>query len=202
MKHLYNYIIKISHELNDTFKTESGMEWYGNKDFSKDRLSNRYATVLSKPVIFDGDLIEVGEEVIIDPSIYYHSFHGENDRMQITTNTIDREKGLYSIEPQNIVLYKRNDTWNGYLKNFLGKRVIKNKEQTIQNGIITDVSKKEKTDSYDVVYVNQFLKEQNVKKGDNLIMKPNRGVSVWIDGVEYTWLRNVDVLAKNKIHEN
>lgn len=202
MKHIYNYIIQISHEYNEKFKTESGMEWFGNKDFSYDRLSNRYATIVGQPIDFDGERLEIGTKVIIDPSIYYHSIHGDNDRLQVTTNTIDREKGLYSVEPQNIVLYEKDGQWFGYLNNFLGKQIIKAQDEKIIGGIITEISKKEKTNDYDVVYPNEFLKEYEVDVGDRLCMKPNYGVSIWINGKEFTWLRNSEVLAKHEMHGN
>ena len=65
MNHIYNYIIKISNELNDTFKTESGLELYGSKQFSHNRLANRYATIVGQPLIFDGQILEVDENWMI-----------------------------------------------------------------------------------------------------------------------------------------
>lgn len=202
MQHIYNYIIKISNEFNETFQSESGMTWFGNKDFSQDRLSNRYATIVSQPIICDDELLDVGTEILIDPSVYYHSLHGHNDKIQITTNTIDRKKGLYSIEPENIVLYKKNDTWHGYLDNFLGKRIVNTVTDKKVGNVITQVAKKEKTDSFDVVCLNAFLKENDVEVGDRLAMRPGYGVSVWLEGKEHFWLRGVDVLAKYELHAN
>jgi co-chaperonin GroES (HSP10) len=196
MKHLYNYIIQITNELNETFKTESGVEFYGHDFFNKDRLSNRDAVIVSKPAIFDDELLEEGTEILIDPSVYYHSTHGDDDKIQYTTNTIDREKGLYAIEPQNIVLYKENDTWKGYLDNFLGECIKKEKSDTIIGGIITEIGKKEKSNEYHVTYSNDNLKSEDVEIGDKVYIRPEYGVSVWLDGKEYTWLRNTDVLAK------
>ena len=202
MKHIYNYIIKISNELNDTFKTESGLELYGHKDFNKDRLSNRYATVMSQPILFDGELIEEGTEVLIDPSTYYHSTHGEDDIKQYTTNTIDMKAGIYAIEPQNIVLYKQDNTWRGYMDNFLGECVEEKKEDTVIGSFIVEVGQKVKTDTFDVIYTNKFLDDNEVSEGDRLYMKPKHGVSVWVDGKEKTWLRGVDVLGKTVEDEN
>lgn len=196
MNHIYNYIIKISNELNDTFKTESGLELYGSKQFSHNRLANRYATIVGQPLIFDGQILEVGTNVIIDPSVYYHSVHGDNDLKQYTTNTIDREKGIYSIEPQNIVLYWKNDKWNGYMNNFLGKCIVEDEEEKLSGNIVVEIATKKRTNKYEIIYLNKFLKECEVDRGDVLYMKPNMGVSVWLDGKEHTWLRNEEVLAK------
>lgn len=196
MRHIHNYIIKISKEFNETFKTESGLELYGHKDFSYDRLSNRYATIIGQPLLFDGEILEVGTKVLIDPSVYYHSIHGDDDIKQYTTNTINQKEGIYSIEPQNIVLYKKDDTWHGYLNNFLGVCIEDVQDDTVLGGLVVEIGKTVKTDHYNVVYVNDFLENQQVKTGDRLAMKPQMGVSVWIEGKEYTWLRSDDTLAK------
>ena len=200
MKHIYNYIIKISNELNDTFKTESGLELYGHQDFNKDRLSNRYATIVGHPLTFDGELLEIGTEVLIDPSVYYHSIHGDDDVKQYTTNTIDMKDGIYAIEPQNIVLFRKNNTWRGYLDNFLGKCIERKTIDKVIGGIIIEVGKKEKTDEYHIIYANDFLNVHGVKEGDIIHMKPKHGVSVWLNGKEHTWLRGTDVLAKLEVH--
>lgn len=196
MRHLYNYIIKISKDFNDTFKTESGFELFGHKDFNKDRLSNRYATIVNSPFIFDGNIIDNGSEVLIDPSVYYHSTHGEEDVKQYTTNTIDQKEGFYAIEPQNIVAYKKDGKWIGYLGNFMALRIIDEKEDKKEGGIIVEFAKKHKTDKYIVTHKNEFLKDNDVEIGDTLFIRPRYGVSVWLDGKEHTWLRDVDVLAK------
>lgn len=196
MKHTYNYIIKITNELNETFKTESGLELYGHQYFNKDRLSNRFAVIIGHPIFFEGEILEEGIEVLIDPSCYYHSTHGEDDIIHYTTNTIDRKNGIYAIEPENIVAYKSNDTWHGYMGNFIGECVKNKIEDKKLGSLIVEVGKTEKTDNYKVVYTNPFLKENQVNTGDVLFMKPQMGVSIWLDGKEYTWLRAVDVLAK------
>ena len=64
------------------------------------------------------------------------------------------------------------------------------------NGIIISLDRKEKTDSYSVVYGNAFLKDNGVDIGDSVFIRPKHGVSVWLDGKEHTWLRNSDTLAK------
>lgn len=202
MQHIYNYIIKLSKEFNDTFKTESGIELYGDKDFSQDRLSNRYAVIIGQPLLFDGELLELETKVLIDPTVYYHSIHGEDDDLQLTTNTIDRQKGIYSIEPENIVLYKKEGKWFGYLDNFLGKCVFKKKQDKVVGGIILELGKNEKTNQYEIVYPNKFLSEHDANTDDVLYMKPKMGVSVWIDGKEFTWLRNSEVLGKMEFNGN
>lgn len=198
MKFFYNYVIKIEREFNQTFKTEGGLELYGHESFSKDRLSNRYAEIISAPIKFDGKVLEVGTKVLIDPGVYYHALY-ENNRVELTTNTIDREKGLYSIEPQNIVMYFDNesDSWKGYMNNFLAEFEMVKKEEKSSFGIIIEVGKKERKKGVcKVVYANDFLKENDIEVGDEILVKPNYGIPVWIDGKEYSWLRDSEVLCK------
>lgn len=198
MKFFYNYLIKIERELNETFKTESGLELYGHEAFSKDRLSNRYAEVISTPIKFDGHTLEIGTKVLIDPGVYYHALY-ENNRVEITPNTIDRQKGLYTIEPQNIVLYfdEELNSWKGYLNNFLAEFEMVQKEEKSSFGIITEVGKKERKKGVcKVIYDNEFLNDNDVVVGEEILVKPNYGVPVWIDGKEYSWLRDSEVLCK------
>jgi co-chaperonin GroES (HSP10) len=131
--------------------------------------------------------------VFIDPGIFYHSRHGEDDRLQLTTNTISRKDGLYSIEPQNIVLYDNDGDWKGYSVNFIGKKI---KEEFLKKSFLYMPENRDVTNMCEVIYVNSFLNENDIKKGDTLILEKDMGVSVWFDGVEYTWVRNNDVFGK------
>ena len=66
---LHEFIIELQ-PLNETFKTESGVELYGHKDFAVDRLSNRIGKVISVPV-FQETIIKEGDEVMIEPSVFH-----------------------------------------------------------------------------------------------------------------------------------
>ena len=195
MTHIYNYIVKLDYEMSDTFQTESGVILYGHKDYSKDRLANREARIESQPLIYDGHLIDTGTKVFIDPGIFFHSRHTDSDSLQLTTNTIDRKEGIYSIEPSNIVLYQKDGEWKGYTVNFLGKRVVEYEEEKKIGSVIVETEGKKKKDVCEVVYTNEFLDESGVEKGDRLVLRHDTGVPVWIGGVEYIWLRDNDVLG-------
>ena len=83
------------------------------------------------------------------------------------------------------------------------KVVIKKSEaeETTRGGIILTGSAKEKPDVYEVVAVGPggFIDGENVKMvlsvGDKVIVGKYTGTEVKIDGVEYTVVRQSDILA-------
>ena len=82
------------------------------------------------------------------------------------------------------------------MNNFLGKCIVEDEEEKLSGNIVVEIATKKRTNKYEIIYLNKFLKECEVDRGDVLYMKPNMGVSVWLDGKEHTWLRNEEVLAK------
>jgi len=193
MKHLKNYIIKIEgHEFNDTFKTEGGMELYGDKDFTYKKQVNAYATIVEKPM--NGGSLEIGTEIFIDPTIFYHFLY-EDGRMHNTHFTIDKKLGLYHIEPEMIILYKKDNDWIGFNDNFLGVQEYDIQDNILKNGIIVAYDKKVKKDTLKVVYTNDFLLKQGIANKNNIFVSKIGGIPVYMDGIEYLWIRNNDVMA-------
>ena len=193
MKHLRNYIIKIEgQEFNETFKTEGGMELYGDKDFTYKKQVNAYATIIEKPM--QGGILEKGTEIFIDPTIFYHFLY-EDGRKHNTQFTIDKKEGLYHIEPEMIILYKEKGEWKGFDENFLAIQEYDIQEDVVKNGIIVDYDKKKKRVTVKVVYPNDYLLENEVEKDNEIFISNIGGVPVYIDGKEYLWLRSNDVMA-------
>ena len=193
MKHLRNYIIKIEgQEFNETFKTEGGMELYGDKDFTYKKQVNAYATIIEKPM--QGGILEKGTEIFIDRTIFYHFLY-EDGRKHNTQFTIDKKEGLYHIEPEMIILYKEKGEWKGFDENFLAIQEYDIQEDVVKNGIIVDYNKKKKRVTVKVVYPNDYLLENEVEKDNEIFISNIGGVPVYIDGKEYLWLRSNDVMA-------
>ena len=193
MKHLRNYIIKIKgQEYNETFKTEGGMVLYGDRDFTYKKQVNAYATIVEKPM--EGGILEKGTKIFIDPTIFYHYLY-EDGRNHNTQFTINKKEGLYHIDPEMIILYKENNDWIGFENNFLGAQEYDIKEDTVTNGIIVDFDKKKKRDTIKVVYPNEYLLENGVGKESDIFISKIGGVPVYIEGKEFLWLRNNDVMA-------
>jgi co-chaperonin GroES (HSP10) len=193
MKHIRNYIIKIEgKEFNDTFKTEGGLTLYGDKDFTYKKQVNSYAKIVEKPM--NGGSLEIGTEVFIDPTVFYH-FHHEDNRKHDSVFTIDRKQGLYHIDPQMIILYKEDNEWKGFQDNLLGIQEYVLIDDIISNGIILDFDKKKQKQTVKIVYSNDFLKENEIENGSQVYLGKVGGIPVYIDGKEYLWLRSNDIIA-------
>lgn len=196
MTGLHDFIIELKTPLNDTFKTENGVELFAHPEFSVDRLSNRIAKVISTP-IFHETKIQPGYEVMIEPTILYKQIY--RNVTQGYTSLLDKENMLFKVTPNMIILYRENenDTWTGHLKNLLVKPIEDNIDQPGSSLIIIPEStiKKYKRERATLLYLNDELKEMGAKQGDEVFIDPLGGVKFWIDGVEHWWIRNIDTLG-------
>lgn len=195
MTGLRDFIIKLDKPLNETFKTESGLELHGHADFSVDRLSNRVAKVMATPLFVDTP-IKKGYEVMIEPTILYkQSYQGVK---QHYTSLIDKDEMLFKVTPNMIILYREHesDEWKGHLQNLMVEQ-IKEDEPVIKTSLIIpeNVTPKFKKGRAKALYINQTLKERGIKIGDELLIHPRGGVNFWLDGKHYWWIRSKDVFA-------
>jgi len=196
MRGYNDFIIKVSHVFNQTFKTESGIELHADSRFSQDRLSNRIAVVEEVPLLVKTP-IKKGFQVMIDPTIFYEAEFLVTG-VQMTPFTIDKNKGLYKITNEMIVLYRENESeqWKANAENllvrFAKEEVAENKigsiiiEPTKQN-----VSKTQAT----ILHANELMKEEGVQDNNLVFVEEGFGVPFWIDGIEYNWINNRHVLA-------
>jgi len=193
MKGFKDFIIKLDNPLNETFKTESGIEMYAHKDFSVDRLSNRVATVKATPMFVDTP-IQVGYEVMIEPTILYKQIY--RGVKQNYTSLIDPADNLFKVTPNMIILYREteNDTWKGHLQNLMVER-IEEVQKVIKTSLLLpeNAKPKYKKGLAKVLYVNQELNETGIENGDEIFIVATGGVSFWLEGKHYWWLRSRDV---------
>lgn len=197
MKGLHDFIIELKKPLNDTFKTESGAEFYANKDFSVDRLSNRVAKVVSVPLFLESE-IKDGYEVMIEPTILHKQiFQGVK---QDYTSYVDRSKMHFRVTPNMIVLYRKdaNTEWRGFGKNVLVEPIKQETAQVKSSVLIipeTVNETKYKKERVKLIYANTTIEERGAKQGDEVIIDPLGGIKFWIDGKEFWWLMNNHVWA-------
>lgn len=195
MKGLNEFILEFTRPLNDTFMTESGVELYGHKKFHVDRLANRVANVISPPQLKD-TVIKEGYQVMIEPSIFHKQIY--RDREQEYTSIVDKEKNWFAVLPSMIVLYRENEKseWKGHLGNIM-VMPIPITEKTVQSDIIImpKTQPKYKTDRAILLYSNENIKQWGANEGDELVIRPDSGLKFWIEGKEYWWVREVDVLG-------
>ena len=199
MRGYNDFIIKVDVVYNKTFKTESGLELHADSRFSQDRLANRIAVVEEIPLTLEGKTpIKKGFQVMIDPTIFYENEYVATG-VQQTPFTIDKNKGLYKIKDEMIVLYRedKNSEWKANAENLL---IRFKKEEVAEKkvGSIIIENKKEivSKDHATILHANELLQEEGIQDGDLLFFLYCYGVPFWIDGIEYNWIHNRHVLAK------
>ena len=70
------------------------------------RLANRIGIVKATPYLFEG-VIKEDYQVLIDPTILYEQIF--RDVKQESIHLVDRDKMLFKISPNLIVLYRENE---------------------------------------------------------------------------------------------
>ena len=113
MKPLHSYLIKPKNNRYDNIKKIGDEELILNTEFSNHLFVSRSAIVLETPSLFESN-IEKGDEVIV----HHNIFRRWNDVKGNERNSKDYFKNdKYFCYPDQIFLYKKNDTWkaaNGY----------------------------------------------------------------------------------------
>lgn len=197
MKGVLDFIIQIEEPFKDKFKTESGMELFGDKRWMPQQLSNRIGKIINVPFAHKTDL-KPGYEVLVDPTILYeqnyHLTHGAQESIFL----VDKSKMYYKINPRLIVLYRETDSspWKGYLDNGLYEKVeVTEKENTTKSGLIyipENTQKKFEHGKAKLVFGND---NSSATSGQTVFVKEELGLEFFLDGKSYFWYRNEDVLA-------
>jgi len=195
MKGTKNFIIQLDKAYNETFKTEGGLELYGNVDFTTERQSNRIAKVMGVPHLYKTD-IKDGYEVLIDASpIYRQIYEGSKQWYQ---NVVNEKENLFYLSKDMIICYRENDKseWVGFLDNCLVKPIMEEEKEIKTSLVLPEtVTSKKFTGKISMTYANRDLKELGVENGQTLHMNPLGGVKYWFEGIEYWWVRTKDIFA-------
>lgn len=197
MRGYNDFIIKVDFAYAKTFKTESGLELHADSRFSQDRLSNRVATVMETPMVIQNCEIKKGYQVLIDPSIFYENTYVVNGTEE-TPFTIDKNKGIYKLDPKMIVCFREDENaeWEGYNESLLVLPEVINQDDVKSSIIIIEIKEKKISEEYaTVVFSNTKLESEDVKIGTRILKTKDIGISFWIDGVDYHWINNRHVLA-------
>jgi co-chaperonin GroES (HSP10) len=196
MKGMHDYIVEVKEAYNESFKTESGVEIFADKRFSADRLANRLAKVINVPAL-QNSIIKEGYEVMVDPTIFLkqkYEKHAENDNVFLQ----DAKKGWYKIQPSMIVLYRENSEseWKAFGQNLLVEFIKEIVDEKKIGSIVTQLQKSKYVEGVaKLVFLNEEMEEDGAKINDTIAIKKGFGVSFWIDGKEFFWIRNRDVLV-------
>ncbi len=191
MRGIRDFVIYTDVVYNDTFKTESGLELFGDKRFLQKRLSQKEVVIKSCPFEYKGEDV-TGWQAIIDPTIYFKNIfdHGEGQN-----NEVEGHKGHFTVQHNMILAVRKDETeeWQGFEKNILVKKVMDDsKEKVTSSGIITELSGKKEKQGYATVDIPNC----GLKTGDTVIYHDYYGVDVFLESSELLWIREKDVLVK------
>lgn len=199
MQGIKDFIIHLPQAYNEHIETQSGVKIYADKRFSPERLSNREATIVSKPAIGTFDL-EPGFKVLVDPTIVFEQHYKLTHGAQQSIFLVDAKKSLYKIDPSMIVCYRQDEgeSWQGFQENGLYELVEAKKPETpaLESSFLyipPSVAGKEKNRAK-LLYGNKELLE-DVSVGQEVIVNSEMGIDYWINGINYKWFRNKDVIA-------
>lgn len=189
---LQNFIIKSTHEYNETFET-NGVKLYGDKRFLQSRLANLEVEVVEIPALNYKGPIEKGDRLIIDLSVFlrFISTTGEIEN----NYTIDKKKGLYQIPISLVHLYsKSNNNWIGHDTNLFVEKVTEPNENQISSIIYIPKDNKAK-EKYYIKFINKELEEMGVNIGDRVMVNESMLMPVYVNGKEYFHLNTHDIVA-------
>jgi len=196
MKGTKNFIIQLDEIYSETFKTKGGLKIYGNVDFTAERQSNRIATVVGVPELYNTK-IKKGYEVLIDASPLYRQIYRGNK--QWYQAMIDEDKNQFYLDTSMVICYRKNkdEEWIGFGENCLVKPILESQEKIKTPLKLPDnVSKPNFKGKVSMCYSNAELNELGVFNGDKLYMDIRGGVKYWFEGKEYWWVRTKDIHAK------
>lgn len=195
---MHDFIIKVDKEFNETFKTESGIELYADKNFSKDILATRVVEVLEVPKFYEGP-ITVGMQLFVDHTIFLRESYLSHGTVE-NIYTIDYHKGLYKIPDDLIFMYREDESaaWKGYKENLFVEEIVEEAAEEKIGSIILAPSKPIRKGVHKVVYDNVSLNKLGVKKGHKVIVDLKMRLPINIDGKQYYQLTNDSVFALYK----
>lgn len=198
MKSIHDYIIHIDGAFHDTIKMNSGVEIYLDKRLNARELANTNGTVIETPAYIENP-IQIGTEVIVDSTVLLsQSYKGTE---QQSTFIADKQKGWYFVDRSLILMYKDKNTWLCYGKNLFVEPLEVEEESVESSLIILDKKAKYIQGRAKVVFLNDYLKDSDVRIGETLYIKPNKYIEYNLDSKVYWWIRNTDIIA-SEINEN
>lgn len=200
MKSLHHFIVCIPEPYQDHLVTEKGVKIFIDRRWTKDKSVTRVGTVVSMPINFNTQIKE-GFQVAVDPTILYeqtfHLTHGNQDSVFL----VDKTKRYYKISPSMIVLFRENENveWKGNMNNSLFQLVKseeKEEEKLTSSFIIIPDNAKPKFEKNiaQLVYGNDDLLSE-MEQTDKAYVNEQYGITFPLDGKEYVWYKNEDVLG-------
>lgn len=193
MRGLNHFIVSIPEKYSETFVTEGGLELYGDKRWSLKQLANTVVEVVEVPLNYDGE-IKKGSRLFVDATLLMQQTYVKTGEQE-NINLVDREKGLFKVEPSLIIAYtvEHGGEWQGYGENILGERIEEKGSGEEKSGLIimkAAVKDKVVEGKMKVFVTNKVLAEQGVKFNDVVFVKDKLLVDVWLRDRKLVWTKN------------
>ena len=192
MKTFDLFVVKIERLINDTIKTESGLELYIDNRFNEFQNRTTEAPVVAVPFKYDTG-VEVGD------TLYFHHLVVVNDGQPLTG---EDDHYLVRFDPDNTVnnqaiAYKSAKT--GRVHPLAGwsllERVEEREEE--QSDIIDVVRLKDSPVTKGMVsFTPPWVEELNLQVGDVVGFRKNMDYRITIEGKEYYRVRAEDLMYK------
>lgn len=191
MRAYKDFIVNIPEKFSETFTTESGLELYGSKEFSKKRMANSIVTVHQVP-FENGTDIGIGDELFLDPSLFMEQIYskgGEQENIYL----MDKKKALFKVPTQLIIAYKKKEgQWIMFGDNALLERIREDGPGESESIIYTPSNQKEKQGT-----ARLFLDipELELKKGDTIYIDETYVNDIWLGQKPVMWLKQRHLLG-------
>lgn len=193
MKGLVHFIVHIPQKYNETFKTKSGMELYGDRRWSPKEMANNVLDVIETPFIYDGP-IQNGQKIFIDPTVLFQQIYSKGGEQE-NIHLVDREKNHYKVDQRLVIAYEKDGKWIGHNDNLLVELGFEEPVKSDNLHIPEMANGKIDRKKGKIIVGNRSMSGLDVKVGDTVIAKPLMGIDLWFNGKLLTWFRNQDLLA-------
>ena len=176
------YWIEVVKQTEDTIML-NGVELYRDTSYDPMKLARQFGVVYETPMQNDLN-IQKGDKV------WFHHFVATDSNK---VKYID-DKDVYQANKSQIYLVERDGemipigVWN-----FI-KQERKEAEKT-ESGIFLETSASDVELHGHAVYINDWMKEQGVKKGDRVFFSENSEYDMNINGESLLRMRNFDILG-------
>ena len=192
MKTFDLFVVKIDRLINDTIKTEGGLELYIDNRFNEFQNRTTEAPVVAVPFKYDTG-VEVGD------TLYFHHLVVVNDGQPLTG---EDDHYLVRFDPDNTVnnqaiAYKSAKT--GRVHPLAGWSLLERVEEREekQSDIIDVVKLKDSPVTKGMVsFTPPWVEELNLQVGDVVGFRKNMDYRITIEGKEYYRVRAEDLMYK------
>jgi len=196
-----DFIVKIPNKYTDTFKTESGLVFYGDRRWLKKEMANTLVECVETPLEYNGP-VKKGFTVLIDATVIFSQVYEKTGEAE-SQNLIDRENMLFKIQPNMVIAYLNNeDELIGCHGNILCRRIEMPKKDKSDFGLIIipeNVNKKYDENRFSIAINSSELKDLNIEIGDTIRLFRNRFIDVFVEGKKMQWVRLKDIIAKELV---